>query len=103
MSPALPSAADAEAGVSSPAGGRDPAASPSAFQTTPVVTANTIKDPNWPPGQGIADTFAVSMEEVTPAGFVANIYRVDNILNVPNGGGQGWDRNLQLGWFAYCD
>ena len=73
---------------------------PSPFKATPVVTANTINDPNW---GSIADTFAVTVFAVTAAGFSANIYRVDNILNVVKGDGQGWDQNLQLGWIAQTE
>ena len=66
------------------------------FGAVPVVTANTIGDPGWP---NINDTFAVSIVAVNGSGFTANIYRVDNILNVPKGG-QGWMQKLQLGWTA---
>ena len=64
---------------------------PSSFSNTPVVVANTLQDPSFPPGS-IPDTFAVSIIAVTTEAFAAWVWRVDST--------GGWGQNLQLGWIA---
>ena len=64
---------------------------PQAFETVPVVVANTLQDPSYAPGS-IGDTFAVSITGVSTMEFSVNIVRVDS--------GSSWEQNLRLGWIA---
>jgi hypothetical protein len=66
------------------------------FTVVPIVTATTINEAKLP------DAFAVTVYDVTAQGFSANVYRVDNLINVIKGGDpEGWgQQNLQLGWIA---
>lgn len=63
---------------------------PRPFHTLPTVVATARQDPNWEPG--ITDTFAVTITEIMPFGFMANVFRLDE----PH----GWDQDLHLAWFA---
>ncbi len=69
--------------------------SPSPFGTaTPFVVATAFQDPFYEPSN-LSDTFAVTITDVEPTGFMINVVRVD----VPG----GWGQNLQVIWVAVED
>jgi hypothetical protein len=63
---------------------------PTPFPAAPRVVL-TARGSDYP------DTFAVSTTAVTPAGFAANIVRLD----APGGVGVGWGQDLMLDWLAW--